>query len=434
LALLDSMPVAIFVIDHHANVHFANDRIAEMIGIPRDQLLGRNVLDFVSVADIDFVADLLDAGTRFSQVLMGPSRVRYLDVVGNEHWTQVWAHATPPELGLNGFVVTLTSESVRDVLATAVTSVAMEDPLDRTLAAVALAARALPFDGRGAILALDSGGADDAQRFRMIGDWPLDEAAINAFGTPWRQATVDGTDVDIDDVSISSLAPGARELLRSAGVAAMFVRPIRDASNEIAGVFVVFRREVGPATANQNDHLDDALRLAGLAFAQRRRRLELEHAAHRDALTGVANRAAFNERVRVERRPADVLFVDLDRFKAVNDTHGHDVGDKVIALAAKRLGSTVRRNDVVYRTGGDEFVVLCEETGADPAARIWLAERIIEQLSAPYDVGDLRVSIGATVGIAAIGDRSLVDTVRAADQSLYRAKDAGRARWAHDGA
>lgn len=433
LALLDALPVSVFLIDSVATVRYANERTADMIGLRREEILGRNVLDFVDVTDLDFAADLFNVGSRYAAATMGPSRIRYVDAKGGSHWTQVWAQQAPEELGVEGFIITLTNESVRDVLATAVTSVAADDHLDHTLAAIALSARALPFAARGSVLMIEPTDGEESTRFRMIGDWPIDHQAINALGTPWRAAIEQHASADVDDVAASGLAPGARQLLVDSGVHALFVRPIVDVDGVSVGVFVVFRPDTGAASPNQNDHLDDALRLAGLAFAQKRRRLELETAAMRDALTGVANRAAFNDRMKTDRRAADALFIDLDRFKRVNDTFGHDVGDHVVAMAAGRIESAIRHGDQVYRTGGDEFVVLCEATGDDPTERIALAERIVERLHQPFVIEQHDVRIGATVGIAAAGDRSLTETVRAADRALYSAKEQGRAGWAHEG-
>jgi diguanylate cyclase (GGDEF)-like protein len=320
---------------------------------------------------------------------------------------------------------------VCDVLATAVSSVAVDDELDRTLAAVALSARAMPLCGHGAILLAQPAAVDDSARFRAIGHWPLDEAAINAFGTPWRRALMGEVDADVDDVaSAQDLDPIARNLFLSAGISALFVRVIRNIAGVAIGVYLVFRDEVGPASMNQTDHLNDTVHLAALAFAQTSRRVELETAARCDALTGVANRTAFTERLDGERRVVDVLFIDLDHFKSVNDTFGHQAGDVILAAAAGRIAATVRRDDVVYRTGGDEFVVVCEAM-VDDAERSAMAERLVHGLMAPFDTGDHQVSIGATIGIACGRHSDLRATVQAADSALYQAKGRGRAGWVH---
>lgn len=289
LAVLDALPVAVFLIDDRANIRFANQRTAEMIGLDRTETFGRNVLDFVMVDDLDFAAELLNAGSGYAGETMGPSRVRYVDAEGVSHWSQVWAGTAPPEFGIDGFIVTLTEESVRDVLASAVNSVALDVDLDHMLAPVALSARAMPICGRGAILVVQPASGDDDDRFRAVGTWPLDDRAINASGTPWHQALSNGTDVDIDDVAVAGVAPAARDQLLDMGVKAMFVRVIRDRADAVVGVFVVFREHTGAASANQADHLNDAVRHASLAFAQSNRRLELEAAAHRDVPTAVAN-------------------------------------------------------------------------------------------------------------------------------------------------
>ena len=431
LALLDAAPVGLLLIDTSAKVRYANRRCEELMVAKRSSLIGRDVFDFVLAEDLDFVASLFVTADRFEAEVMGPSRMRVVDGNGNARWTQLWAYTAPPELGVEGFIVAMTKESVRDVLVTAVSSVAADDDLDPTLAAVATSTRAAPLEGIGTLLKVVDASADDADRFEIVGECPISASAINAYGTPWRQALAEGRDLDVDDVQSSDLAPQVRDQLVRAGVSALFVRLVRRLGDEIVGVLVVFRTVTGDASVNQDDHLDDAVRLASLAFAQHRRRDDLQAAARRDALTRALNRTAFMERLESELRAADVLFVDLDHFKAVNDTFGHEVGDEVLAEAARRIEAAVRRDDEVYRTGGDEFVVVCTPSGSDPATRIALAERVVGRLMAPFDVRGHRVRIGATVGIARSSEDGLADTVRLADAAMLTAKERGRAGWAH---
>lgn len=160
----------------------------------------------------------------------------------------------------------------------------------------------------------------------------------------------------------------------------------------------------------------------------------IAHMAHHDALTDLPNRVLFHERLdeallRVRRynETLAVLYLDLDRFKNVNDTLGHAAGDKLLVEVAERLRACVRDCDLAARLGGDEFAVL--QLGlAGPHEAGALAERIVTLLSEPYDVDGQLVEIGASTGIAlAPADGETADQLlRNADMALFRAKNEGR--------
>jgi len=167
---------------------------------------------------------------------------------------------------------------------------------------------------------------------------------------------------------------------------------------------------------------------------QKRFEAQLAHQALHDPLTGLPNRIMLTDRLdqalaRVRRhdRMCGVLYVDLDRFKAVNDTLGHAVGDDLLIEAAARIQAAVRETDTVARLGGDEFVVLCEDIeGVHHATD--LAKRVIAALQAPFRLGDGDPHVSASIGIALSADG--VETAEAilasADIAMYRAKDNGR--------
>ena len=166
---------------------------------------------------------------------------------------------------------------------------------------------------------------------------------------------------------------------------------------------------------------------------QRRSEAKIAHMALHDSLTGLPNRAHFNERLdhaiaRGKRGEiVAVHLIDLDRFKAVNDTLGHAAGDKLLQLVADRLRRLVRDIDTVARMGGDECAIV--QVGiSEPADATHLALRVIESISAPYEIDSHQVVIGASVGIAIApldGD-SPEELMRNADMALYRAKGDGR--------
>jgi diguanylate cyclase (GGDEF)-like protein len=160
---------------------------------------------------------------------------------------------------------------------------------------------------------------------------------------------------------------------------------------------------------------------------------ELSHRALHDPLTGMANRALLFDRIghALERRdhaPIAVLFIDLDDFKAFNDSLGHSRGDEVLLEVSQRLRSVLRPSDTVARLGGDEFAVLVEDL-AEPHGATSVAERILLALSRPVDLRGRRLELSASVGVAVSGeDLSDADElVRAADLAMYAAKGGGKA-------
>ena len=168
------------------------------------------------------------------------------------------------------------------------------------------------------------------------------------------------------------------------------------------------------------------------ALARLRDEERMRHAAVHDPLTGLANRTLLRDRLEHalarserERGVAAVLFVDLDNFKQVNDTHGHAAGDAVLVETARRLHTAVRPGDTVARLGGDEFVAVCEDI--DEEAALAVARRLQEAIRPPLVAGGVEHRLSASIGIA-IGDSDPDALLADADAAAYRAKAAGRAR------
>lgn len=158
------------------------------------------------------------------------------------------------------------------------------------------------------------------------------------------------------------------------------------------------------------------------------------HLAHFDSLTGVANRSLLRKQLEEatasdggEGHRVALLMLDLDRFKDINDTHGHPMGDALLEAAAQRLRGCIKQGDTIARLGGDEFAILMRDVGAlDVASSV--AERVIAALSLPFELNSLRISVGASVGIAlTTGKATSADQLlKHADLALYRAKNDGR--------
>ncbi len=170
-----------------------------------------------------------------------------------------------------------------------------------------------------------------------------------------------------------------------------------------------------------------------------RREEELSFLATHDALTGLPNRTLILDRVeqmlarsRRSQTPVAALFVDLDNFKSINDTLGHGVGDELLRAVTARLGGVVRDADALGRLGGDEFVVISEELSLAAGPEL-VAERLLDALQQPFKLGadkQTRLTVTASIGIAAGEHTSAEELLRNADIAMYRAKWDGKNRYA----
>jgi diguanylate cyclase (GGDEF)-like protein len=226
--------------------------------------------------------------------------------------------------------------------------------------------------------------------------------------------------------------------LHQAGMAAVAATVMNNGEAAVLRAGVRAGGELAPAQAECLELLASqgavALRNGRLVGELRQMQAKLEFQAFHDALTGLPNRARFSHRVQEALAravgPMAVLFLDLDRFKNVNDSLGHDVGDDLLIAVAARLRGCVRDGDLVSRLGGDEFTVLMEGV-QDEAEATAIAERICEALSAPFALAGHEVRVSTSVGIAMLeeGLTDPAELVRRADVAMYHAKDLGRARW-----
>jgi diguanylate cyclase (GGDEF)-like protein/PAS domain S-box-containing protein len=226
------------------------------------------------------------------------------------------------------------------------------------------------------------------------------------------------------------------------GFRALLQESAAEASLTAVGEFLVVdsRGRHRPAEITITNLIDDP-NVGGLVLNtrdigdQKRLREELTHQAFHDSLTGLANRALFKDRVehalrrssrRIWPRPLAVLFLDLDRFKAINDSFGHASGDALLVAVSRRLRDCVRAEDTVARLGGDEFAVLVEDVGGE-AELAQIAERIKETFREPIVIENRELAVAASIGIA-VSDttaESADDLLRNADLAMYRAKASG---------
>lgn len=278
----------------------------------------------------------------------------------------------------------------------------------------------------------------------------LTEASRFALGAglPGRVvASAEPVWVDVASASPEEF-PRLAEIER-AGFASLFAFPVMIGAEVVAVLefFSLERQAPGESMLRLMAQIGTQL---GRVIERRRAQDKLVHDALHDPLTQLGNRKLFLDRLqhlllRAQRAPDNhfaVLFVDLDRFKSINDGLGHQCGDQLIIDTARRLSSCLRQTDLVARDpaltdehlvarlGGDEFVILLDRIGSAERA-IVVAERIMGVLAEPFEVDEHRVFVTASVGIAlsASGYADVEDILRDADIAMYHAKKTGRARW-----
>jgi diguanylate cyclase (GGDEF)-like protein len=237
----------------------------------------------------------------------------------------------------------------------------------------------------------------------------------------------------IIDAADPAADPAEARYLASIGQRTMAMVPLVAAGRTVGLIEVTSSRR----NAFDGRAVELAVMLAGeAAMALENARLydEIRHRALHDGLTGLANRVLFRDRVELavarSRRSGTqiaVLFLDLDDFKALNDTHGHARGDEVLVIAARRVSEALRPSDTAARHGGDEFAILVEDI-VDQADALTVATRLAEALRQPMPLGHAEVRIAASIGVAmgGAGRETADDLLRNADVAMYAAKASSR--------
>ncbi|MEW6563291.1 MAG: EAL domain-containing protein [Pseudomonadota bacterium] len=262
----------------------------------------------------------------------------------------------------------------------------------------------------------------------------IDGAAIGDGAGSCGTAAWRGETVIVEDVFSHPYWTPYRDLAKSAGVAACWSEPLRASDGKVLGTLAIYRDAPAVPEAEDLALMRQASALSAIAIERKHIEEKMKHQASYDGLTGLPNRRMFGDRLREEIAKAQrtggkvaLLFIDLDRFKNVNDTLGHDFGDRLLTDAAQRIRHGVRESDTVARLGGDEFVVIAP--GIEQAATLGrLAQHLIDVLCAPFALEQHTAYISASIGIASYpADTDSSETlITHADQAMYAAKERGR--------
>jgi diguanylate cyclase (GGDEF)-like protein/PAS domain S-box-containing protein len=397
--ITDSLPVRIAYLDSDRRYRFVNRRHCERFGLPREAILGHTRNELLAGGSSAAVEH------HVSMVLAGQPQVFEFDewVSGRQHTLE---SRLVPDVAPGGVVRGFFSASF-DISERAES----QRLLQQQSATLHSITEAVP-----AVIAV--WGNDLRCRF-------VNGAFERWRGLP-REQIIGRTLAEIvGEADFARIQPWAMQAL--AGDTVNFERdyPGRGSAAHLAITYIPLRPD--------GARVDGFVSVAQDITAYRLEQVRLLQLVQRDPLTGLLNRAGFTQRLDdalgdARADPAALstalLYVDLDRFKPVNDRHGHAVGDRLLQIVADRLVRLVRPTDAVARLGGDEFaILLCGVR--EPRHAITVAQKVVATTAAPFDVGDAKLHIGASVGVA-VGAENATELMARADAALYKAKGAGR--------
>ncbi|MGB0496121.1 MAG: bifunctional diguanylate cyclase/phosphodiesterase [Kangiellaceae bacterium] len=251
-------------------------------------------------------------------------------------------------------------------------------------------------------------------------------------------STYTGKRVIVENIETDPKWSKLKETALPHGMRCCWSEPIKNTNDEVLGAFGMYYDHPALPTKEELMHLESAARLAGIVMERDQNQKRIKYLAFNDELTGLSSRTHFHIRfeeliensVRHDRKFA-LLYIDLDNFKYVNDSLGHDVGDLLLKEVAERLNQATRNIDYIARLSGDEFCIVVNELSNEYSA-VNVAQRCLDLVSQPAELSGRRFIPACSIGIAQFpkdGETSQ-SLLKAADTALYSAKDLGRNRYA----
>ncbi len=447
LRLLDQLPDFISVKDRRGRYVFSNRAACRAAGLGDfSALSGKNVFELFtgSTADCLFSMD--------QQVLAGGMPIqnreeRLILAGGKQLWLSFTKTALRDEAGEIIGLVSVSrdvterrrQEELRHGHARLLEMIARGRPLDAVLDALVGMVEAQLDDVRGSVLLLDDSGKHltggiapnlPQAYIRLIDGIEIGPGCGSCGTAAWRRSPV-----IVSDVSTDPLWTEFRELGPVFGFRSCWSTPIISAERRVLGTFALYSSTVREPTPLELELMTMATDLAGIALERAHSERRISHMAHHDPLTGLPNRAFFWSQfsrmlheARRERRKVTVAYLDLDNFKAINDTFGHAAGDEVLRVLADRMSGCVRASDLTVRLGGDEFAIVFSNPGHDESGVLRRLDRLRSLLAEPVEVDGERIVATCSMGVAFFpNDGEDPDLLLArADRAMYEAKGCGR--------
>jgi diguanylate cyclase (GGDEF)-like protein/PAS domain S-box-containing protein len=445
--LIDWVPDYLWVKDTESRLVVVNKALASDNGRAKTS-------DMIGLTDFDFHApEAAQAFRAIEQNILSSGQPmidreeHIVDASGAKKWllsTKVPLRNDRNEIfGLVGIARDITERKRADVLrdeqSKILQMIAMSAPLEQVLGHLTHLVESQLTEIYGSVLLLDEDGIHlrhgAAPSLAAAYTKAIDGIRIGPKAGSCGTAVYRRETVIVANTMLDPLWEEYRELAATHGYRSCWSTPILSHQGAVLGTFALYSTTVREPTAVETRLIDAATRIAGIAIERKQSEDRIHFLANHDALTGLPNRALFKDRLaqallyaqRYDRR-VTVVFVDLDNFKIVNDSLGHNVGDELLKIVASRMVDCVRATDTVVRLGGDEFVVLLLDQPKSADIISPTVQKLRAAIAEPVNVDGHDLRVTGSIGIANYPDDGAdADVLLAnADAAMYRAKEIGR--------
>lgn len=423
---------AITIVEADGTIRYSSPALFRVFGYSEESAMGKNVFDYVHPDDRSRISEAFTAISKGSgesnslefRLRHSDGRWRDVECIGNNLLA---------DRAIQGIVFTIRDVTERldtnrllSDQARILEFIARGEELSLVLAEICEVVERSDSNARCGVMIFDM----SKKRLRTITAPSIPSEFVKAI-----------TRLDITRADPNGNWPELSTVARTHGFEVTRSVPIIASRNErILGCVTIFHAKLHEPTERHQRVVDVTTDLATIALERKAFEASLTHQAHHDPLTALPNRTLFLEflslglaRARRSQSTVGVLFLDLDRFKVVNDSLGHGAGDELLAALARRLRGAVRPGDIVARFAGDEFTILCEALSSDSAAEQIsdVAQRILDVIHRPFTLHGDDVFLGASIGIALSNSSATTaeEMLRDSDAAMYRAKELGKGRF-----